>query len=577
MFDASLSKAIKKKIVGRGREIDVMISALASGKHIVLEGAPGTSKTTILQAIKDEVRIPILFVTGNNDLTATRLIGHFDPPKVLSEGYAKDNFISGPLVKAMEEGGILYIEEFNRVPEDALNALITAMSEGEISIPRLGVVRAKDNFRIVAAMNPFDDIGVGRISRAISDRFCSLRLYYQPREQEIQIVRTRTGVLDEWLIEFAVDVVRRTREHTDLRMGASVRGAIDMVLLAQNLRNIRYEGLELLKYSAITALRSKVWLREISGSDVDEIISEIVLEVYSEKTGLKIKKGEGVEIDYSELKNLAKRSRRELIEAVRGIQGEVADAVLRGNRDALEVSKIVWDKLEDETKEKIAHHLSKVIVKKAKQISMSGTKLKNKVGRYAFDSDEVCLDSTIDESSVKIITKLIEYEDIQVFRKEKARKSIVVMLDRSGSMIGEKIFLAATVAASIALGAREHEYALLAFSEEVEFIKKMNETKSVENIVERILLLKSHGCTDIAKALEEGFKELMKSKEKDRIGIILTDGWYNVGEDPAEKSKLFPKLVVLCPPKGDFETCENLAKLGKGEIIKLDESVSVMI
>ncbi|MBS7269694.1 MAG: AAA family ATPase [Candidatus Freyarchaeota archaeon] len=578
MFDSSLSKTLKEKIVGRGLEIDLIISALASGKHILLEGPPGTSKTTILQAIRDEVKIPIFFLTGNSDLTATKLIGHFDPPKVLSEGYTKDNFISGPLVKAMEEGGILYIEEFNRVPEDALNSLITAMSEGELPIPRLGTISAKGNFRIVAAMNPFDDIGVGRISRAISDRFCSLRLHYQAKEEEIQIVQRRTGISDDWLIEFAVDVVRRTREHSDLRMGASVRGAIDMVLIAKNLGKMGYEGLELLKYSAIAALRSKIWLREISGRSVDEIISEIVLEVFSEKTGLKIKKGESVEIDFSELKNLAKKSRRELIEAAKGIQGEVAEAVLRGNREAVEVSKIVWDKLNDETKKKIARHLSKAIVKEAKQLSVSGSKLKTSVGRYQFDSDELCLDSTIDKSSVKILTKLLEYEDIQVFRKEKARKSIVVMLDRSGSMIGEKIFLAATIAASIALGSREHEFALLAFSEEVEFIKKMNEAKSVENIVESVLLLKPYGCTDIAKALEEGFKELMKSKEKDKIGIILTDGMYNVGEDPAEKSKLFPKLVVLCPPKGDFRICENLAKLGKGEVIKLkDESVSITI
>ena len=270
----ALSQNIKNRVIGRDKEIDLILSVLDSGKHILLEGPPRTSKTTILKAIKEEVNIPVFFLTGNSDLTATKLIGHFDPPKVLYQGYSKDNFIPGPLVMAMEEGGILYIEEFNRIPEDALNTLITAMSEEEISVPRLGVIKAKRTFRIVAAINPFDDVGVERLSRAILDRFCSVKLQYQSKTDEIKIVRSKTSCTDEWLIEFSVEIVRRTRMHPELRMGASIRGAIDMVLIAQKLKKLGYNELKLLKEAAITGLRNKIWISEVSEKDADEIISE---------------------------------------------------------------------------------------------------------------------------------------------------------------------------------------------------------------------------------------------------------------------------------------------------------------
>jgi hypothetical protein len=452
------------------------------------------------------------------------------------------------------------------------------MSEGELAVPRLGTIKAKEGFRIVAAMNPYDDIGVGRLSRAILDRFCSVKLDYQSKDEEVKIVKIRTNCSDAWLVEFAVEVVGRTREHPDLKMGASVRGAIDMVMLAQNLERLGYVGLEALKNSAVTALRNKVWLREMAEKDVDEIIIDLVLEVFFEKTGIKARKegkeeGEGkqIEIDWLELKNLGLRSRRELIQAIKRIEDEMTYAVLEGNRDAMEIAKIAWDKLSDEARKKMAPYLARVLVKKAKDVFVKGLKWKTKVGEYTFDSDEICLDTTIEESGIKIMTGVLEYSDIQVFKKDRARKSIVIMLDKSGSMIGEKIFLAAIVAASIALGVKDHEYAILAFDEDVEYIKRVGETKSVDEIVEKILLLKPYGCTDIARVLKKGFEELMASKGKDRVGVILTDGLYNTGENPEEAAKQFPRLVVLCPPKGNFDTCEKLAKLGRGEALKLDD------
>ena len=77
-----------------------------------------------------------LFVEGNAELTPAKLVGHHNPARVLREDYSPDNFVPGPLVAAMQRGGFLYIEELNRAPDDTLNALLTAMAEREIEMPR---------------------------------------------------------------------------------------------------------------------------------------------------------------------------------------------------------------------------------------------------------------------------------------------------------------------------------------------------------------------------------------------------------------------------------------------------------
>src|SRR5215470_5969285 len=124
------------RLVGRERELDLVLAAVAAGRDIVLEGPPGTSKTTMLTAITREWGIPLLFVEGNADLTPAKLVGHHNPARVLREDYTADNFVDGPLVEAMRAGGFLYIEEFNRAPEDTLNTLLTAMAERRVTVPR---------------------------------------------------------------------------------------------------------------------------------------------------------------------------------------------------------------------------------------------------------------------------------------------------------------------------------------------------------------------------------------------------------------------------------------------------------
>ena len=276
---------VAARLVGRERELDLVLSAVAAGRDIVLEGPPGTSKTTILKAITAEWGIPLVFVEGNADLTPAKLVGHHNPARVLREDYSADNFVAGPLVEAMSEGGFLYIEEFNRAPEDTLNTLLTAMADRSIAVPRVGTIDAKPTFRVIASMNPYDNVGTTRLSTSVHDRLNRLAIGYQDADAEVAVVVLRTGAagpLESRLTDDAVAVTRATREHDDVRQGSSVRGAIDLVLVARELAQLRDVSTsddagysELVFDAMIVALSGRIHLDEAAETTPERVLREI--------------------------------------------------------------------------------------------------------------------------------------------------------------------------------------------------------------------------------------------------------------------------------------------------------------
>lgn len=287
-------------VLGREREHELLLAALDAGAHVVLEGPPGTGKSTLLREVASGRDVSFVLVEGNAELTPARLVGHFDPAQVMAEGYVPEIFVDGPLVEALRSGGLLYVEEINRVPEETLNVLITVMSEGELNVPRLGVIKAGPGFRLVAAMNPFDAVGTARISAAVYDRTCRLAMDYQSAATEVGIVALRSPggavVDDDWRADI-VELVRRTRSHADVRVGSSVRGAIDLVGIAARLATARgvtptdwHVGLD----AALVALSGRVRLSEACPRTPEQVVREIYESVFGREPG------ESVERDGSE-------------------------------------------------------------------------------------------------------------------------------------------------------------------------------------------------------------------------------------------------------------------------------------
>lgn len=291
---------MREAVVGRAREVEVVVATLAAGRNVLLEGPPGTGKSTLLRSVAEALGLEFVFVEGNAELTPARLLGAHDPAQVLADGYTAEAFVDGPLLQAVRAGSLLYVEEINRIPEETLNVLVTVMSEREVTVPRLGKVEAVEGFRLVAAMNPFDAVGTARISSAIYDRTCRVAMGYQSAEEETSIVSSvspdAAEALGPGVTGRIVALVRATREHPDIRLGSSVRGAIDMAAVALalgELRGVPPDSPEATLDAAVTALSGRIRLHEGTGRDADDVIRELWRRFFETKPEGSAGEGEG--------------------------------------------------------------------------------------------------------------------------------------------------------------------------------------------------------------------------------------------------------------------------------------------
>ena len=220
-------------LVGRSSERGAVEACLAAERHVLLEGPVGVGKTALARDVCEKLARGFIRVDGDGRYTEGKLVGQFDPPLVLAHGYAAENFIAGPLVRAMREGAVLFINELNRMPEGVQNVLLPAMDEGLLTLPMLGPVRAAPGFAVVATQNPAEFVATGALSEALLDRFELVRLGHPSAEDEHAIVRQNArGAPPDVVIASAVALVRATRVDPRIRRGASVRAAIAIADLA---------------------------------------------------------------------------------------------------------------------------------------------------------------------------------------------------------------------------------------------------------------------------------------------------------------------------------------------------------
>ncbi len=226
-----------KSVVGRKSESDQIRKGVRLGRNILIEGPVGVGKTFLVSEILESLKSPFHRVDGDTRYSEQKLTGWFDPPLVLKKGYVKAAFFEGPLTLAMRKGAVLFVNELNRMPEAVQNILLPAMDERKITIPKIGEIVAKDGFLVVATQNPREFTATHALSEALMDRFEMVRLGYQAREEELEIlarewpktlpkaIPNRDEVPGQ-VIDQVLDLVRQTREHPSIKRGASIRAAI---------------------------------------------------------------------------------------------------------------------------------------------------------------------------------------------------------------------------------------------------------------------------------------------------------------------------------------------------------------
>lgn len=262
------------EIVGRETELSQIRACLKAKRNILLEGPVGVGKTHLALAVTNELGLPVFRVDGDSRYSEQKLSGWFDPPMVVKKGFGAESFVAGPLVDAMRRGGVLFINELNRLPEGVQNVLLPAIDERILSIPRLGEIHAHENFRVIATQNPKEFVATSHLSEAILDRFELVVLDYPSEDHEIQIVSNRIDGPGDLLSLAAVRLVRMTRHHPQIRRGASIRAAISVAEIAQVLLQEGKPFEEAFMTAVLMALPTRIEIEheaEVDGSPRAEV------------------------------------------------------------------------------------------------------------------------------------------------------------------------------------------------------------------------------------------------------------------------------------------------------------------
>jgi magnesium chelatase subunit D len=573
-------------VVGLRREREVLTVALAAGRHVVIEGPPGTGKSTLLREIARDTGQDLVFVEGNAELTPARLVGQHDPAQVLAEGYAAASFTDGPLLTAMRGGGLLYLEEFNRIPEETLNVLITVLAEGEIAVPRLGLVPADQRFRLIAAMNPFDAVGTARVSQAISDRICRVVLGYQDAAAEREITTAVTGEHGP-SVAFAVGLARSTRQHPDVRMGASVRGAIDLVLLAAGLARLRGErglALDTARDAAYAALSGRIRIADGCDRSPESVIDELLARAWADREsdpdaagqagdgrgkadgpqagprdpqtpGVRPASASRLRRERADRAGPASLGRAELA-ARHAALGEVSPEA--GQLDAGALSRLLADDpdaavalladLAVATDRELRAAARRLAARVFLELGAAGAR-PSRGPRRLEPGRRADGDLDLDRTLARLPGAWPPGPEDLVTTAWRARpRAVCLLVDTSGSMSGHAVALAAVAAASVVLAADHRlEPAVLAFGRDVTVLQAQGAARPAQDLVGALVGLRGHGLTDLAAGLRAASRQLAGAVAGERVTILLSDCLPTAGGDPAAALDGIDRLHVLCP------------------------------
>jgi Mg-chelatase subunit ChlD len=236
---------------------------------------------------------------------------------------------------------------------------------------------------------------------------------------------------------------------------------------------------------------------------------------------------------------------------------------------------LTWDRLDSETRHRFINLMVGMVHRASKSIIwQKGTPTGEPIIiPFNFQGDEIDLDRTL-ESIIE--NRIVSYENIFVIDREKHKKAAVIMVDASGSMHGSNLSIAAIAATSLAMNLNyRDEYSVVLFSEKFNIFKGINQPKPLDEVISGILDILPEGRTNIGVGLSAGLQELRRSNLQHKIGILLTDGWQNVGQDPIKMALKFPQLHVINLPGGHADLSKKIAEAGRGYFIPINDMLSV--
>ena len=192
-------------------------------------------------------------------------------------------------------------------------------------------------------------------------------------------------------------------------------------------------------------------------------------------------------------------------------------------------------------------------------------------GEYQYQTD-FDLEATMEQLLERYPTDIpvLKRNDIIGIERRERKKNGVLVLDASGSMMGERNINAALSAAVMAYSMRQDKFGVIAFNTKAFLIKGIKDDLPIEEIMDRILDLEAVGYTNIEDGLKMGALQIKNLKTRFKWAILLTDGAYNKGDDPRYLCKHYEKLHVINLPGGKKwgqRVCKDLARLGGGRYV----------
>ena len=289
-------------LVGQRELVDGLLIALLCQGHVLVEGVPGLAKTTAVRAFARVLDLSFRRIQFTPDLLPADLLG----TQVYEPAHSTFRLHRGPIFHQ-----VILADEINRAPAKVQSALLEAMEERQVTLAG-ETLRLPEPFLVMATQNPVEQEGVYPLPEAQVDRFMlKLRVDYPSREEEIEIVRSRTSPgeletplpaltgseimalreqvralhVEPSLREYAVSLVAKSRALGAVELGGSPRASIYLIEAARArayLEQRDYVLPEDVKRVAPAVLRHRLLLSyeaEAEGQTSDAIIRELLAAV----------------------------------------------------------------------------------------------------------------------------------------------------------------------------------------------------------------------------------------------------------------------------------------------------------